>query len=161
MRRYMRRKGAELLASQKAFIRWQLPYGCYHCANGREVLYDRDYVPICERSPGTSSQMADPREWITGIARQEWFYDDATPEAKRMKIAEAKLVEWNMLAPVMAEIGEAIRNSQYFSWAHREWRQSSSIRKKIATSPRSRDPRCRSHSPVVLAGFHVSPGSRR
>lgn len=104
MKAYMRRKGAELSASRKEFIRWQLAYGCYHCANGREVLFDRDYAPICERRSGTSPQIADPQEWIKGIVRQEWFYDDGTPEAQKMKVAKAKLAEWGMLASVMADI---------------------------------------------------------
>ena len=122
MRRYMRRKGATLMARRNTFVLWQLPYGCYHCDNGREVLFDRDYVPICERScSGALPQMANPDEWVKGIARREWFYNDKTPALQRRKIAEAKLVEWNMLEPVMAEIEAAIGNSQRFSWSKGMW----------------------------------------
>jgi hypothetical protein len=117
----MRRNGVPLICSPKEFVLWQLPYGCYHCANGRQVLFDRDYAPLCERAPGVPPRMADPGEWITGIVRQEWFYGDATPRSKRRGIAEAKLVEWGMLAPVMAEIEQTSRASQYFSWTHRDW----------------------------------------
>ncbi len=112
--RYQRRAGGVLIASPKEFIRWELAYGCYHCANGREVLHDRNYAPICERTPDMPPRMADPHEWIKHIVRREWFYNDATPEPQKMKIAKAKLVEWGMLEPVMAEIEEAIK----------EWRTS-------------------------------------
>ena len=123
MKRYkMRGRDRILETSRSEFIRWQLPYGCYHCVGGREVLYDRNYSPLCERSPGVLPGMADPDEWIADIIRHEWFYDDTTPELKKRKIGEAKLVEWGMLVPVMAGIEEAIRNSEYFSWKHRMWR---------------------------------------
>ena len=65
--------------------------------------------------------MANPDEWVKGIARREWFYNDKTPALQRRKIAEAKLVEWNMLEPVMAEIEAAIGNSQRFSWSKGMW----------------------------------------
>jgi hypothetical protein len=56
VRRYLRRKGAPLTTTdQSAFIRWQLPYGCFHCADGREVLFDRDYAPIWSPKPSSWS----------------------------------------------------------------------------------------------------------
>jgi hypothetical protein len=97
-----------------------MPYGLYLCADGREVLFDRDYAPICERYPGQPARMADPTEWVRYV-RQEWFHDDKTPACKRPRIAQAKLEEWGMLEPVMAEIDEAIHNSARFSWRRGQW----------------------------------------
>jgi hypothetical protein len=131
VRRFVCRVGRLRVTDRKTFIRWQMPCGTYHCADGREVLYDRDYAPICERSPGVPPRRSDPSEWIKGVVRQEWLYvDDAkTPYAQKLRIAEAKLAEWGMLPSVTAEIEEAVRNSEYFSWRHGEWRHS---RKKAA-----------------------------
>jgi hypothetical protein len=64
MQKYICRDGRERICSRETFIRWQMPYGIYYCADGREVLFDRDYVPICERLPGMFPRMADPGEWV-------------------------------------------------------------------------------------------------
>jgi hypothetical protein len=85
-------------------IRWRLPYGCWTCANGREVLYNREYSPICERWPGQPPRMANPKEWVADIVRHEWFYNDGTPETQKMKVAKEKLSEWGMLKTVMGII---------------------------------------------------------
>jgi hypothetical protein len=85
-------------------IRWRLPYGCWTCADGREVLYNRDYRPVCERWPGQKPQMANPKAWVHNIVREEWFYHDGTPETQKMKVAKEKLSEWGMLKLVMGII---------------------------------------------------------
>ena len=105
---YMRRKGATLHASRQEFIRWQLPYGLWRCVDGREVLFDRDYCPICERSPDKSPQLADPHEFVRCIVHQEWFYNDATPRPKRREIAKAKLIEWGLLKVVFSPRAQAV-----------------------------------------------------
>jgi hypothetical protein len=111
MTEHWRRKGAELYGTRKEFIRWQLPYGCFHCPDGREVLFDRDYCPICQRYPESAPTMADPTEWIP-YARQEWFYSDRHSEKEKLAIATAKLEEWGMLEPVMKEIDRLIQSRQ-------------------------------------------------
>ena len=67
MARYVRRKGREIWCSRQEFIRWQLPYGQWRCADGREVLFDRDYAPICERYPETVPTLSDAHEWVRNI----------------------------------------------------------------------------------------------
>jgi hypothetical protein len=100
---YMRRRGGELWASRQEFIRWQLPYGIWRCADGREVLFDRDYAPICSRYPGETPKLSNPREWVHWID-QVWLYNDAVPEREKLKRARAKLDEWEMLEAVMESI---------------------------------------------------------
>jgi hypothetical protein len=71
-------------------------------------LFAREYQPICERSPGQPPKMTSPTEFVHW-AKQEWFYNDAVSEQEKMRRAEAKLAEWDMVAPVMARVEEAIR----------------------------------------------------
>src|SRR5215831_16743228 len=106
MREYIRRNGDPITCSRGQFVMRQMPYGTYYCADGREVLFDRDYAPICERYPGQPAKMASSAEWVPKV-RQEWIYEDRTPAYKKPKIAKAKLEEWGMFKPVMAEIEEA------------------------------------------------------
>jgi hypothetical protein len=54
-----------------------LPYGKWTCADGREVLFNRFYGPIWQRSDGLTTA-ADSTEWVKHI-QQEWFYSDGTP----------------------------------------------------------------------------------
>src|SRR4051812_34435506 len=44
-------------------LRWPftaLPFGKWTCADGREVLYNRDYVALWQRRPGEPAEQADP-----------------------------------------------------------------------------------------------------
>ena len=59
--------------SKKLFA--QLPYGKWTCADGREVLFNREYQPIWQRR-GNEVSAADPNEWVEWV-EQAWFYDDA------------------------------------------------------------------------------------
>lgn len=64
-----------LLASPATEHRWTaLPYGCWTCAAGREVLFNRFYTPIWQRLDG-SVLAADPDEWVRWTS-QQWFYSD-------------------------------------------------------------------------------------
>jgi hypothetical protein len=107
---YKDRAGGQHFFTKNEYVRWQLPYGCYHCADGREVLFDRRYRPICQRYPGQPPTIANPAEWVTHV-RQEWFYDDATPHKR--KIATAKLAEWQMTEPVMQRIKTAHQRREW------------------------------------------------
>lgn len=50
----------------------QLPYGQWTCADGRVVLFNRNYSPIWERLPDGTVRRANPHEWIKWT-RQSWF----------------------------------------------------------------------------------------
>jgi hypothetical protein len=73
--------------------RADLPYGCWTCADGRQVLFNRDYLPIVERAaPGQASSAADVFEWVP------WFYNDSNPpwnDRTTKKNCQAILAEWS------------------------------------------------------------------
>lgn len=73
-----------------------LPYGIWKCEGGREVLYDRRYRALLERSNGGPAILADGDEWIENIKEQSWFYKDGTPEQDKRKAAIAMLKEWGI-----------------------------------------------------------------
>lgn len=91
---FVSRNGKPLFGSAKEFDRWNnLPYGRWTCASGRIVLFNRFYEPIWDKQPGGDWTPANPAEWVTEAGSQEWFYDDATPEAQKRRLAQAVLDE--------------------------------------------------------------------
>lgn len=79
--------------------RIHLPYGLWVCENGREVLFDRSYRPLLERSASDATvELANGDEWIKGIKNTAWFYSDGTPEPEKRKNAIAALKKWGVVA---------------------------------------------------------------
>jgi hypothetical protein len=70
-----RRRPKSKAAIRLAEMRRETPYGIWTCADGREVLFDRDYQPIWSRYPGQPAERANPDEWINWVD-QRWFYFD-------------------------------------------------------------------------------------
>lgn len=60
-------------------LRWGLPYGMWVCANGREVLFNRHYAPIWERSPGMSAKEANHGEMVPYVKAAWIFFDENPP----------------------------------------------------------------------------------
>lgn len=88
------RGGQRCLTSRGEFdVMNNLPYGAWTCADGREVLFNRFYEPIWQRSPGAEPTEADPKERVRFIA-QRWFYTDHT-KAKR-PAGKAALAAWGI-----------------------------------------------------------------
>lgn len=85
-------------------IRKRLPYGLWTCADGRLVLFDRDYIALVERRPGPDQKatIADPTEWVPWVA-QEWFYDDASIPRQLAPEAGRWLAQWNATELALAE----------------------------------------------------------
>lgn len=83
-------------------LRHELPYGRWLCADGREVLFNRDYKPIWHRRPGEIAKRADPDE-IVPFMQQEWFYKDGKQPWRSVK-AEQKcnkiLEDWGIPLPL-------------------------------------------------------------
>ena len=52
-----------------------LPYGKWTCADGREVVFNREYQPIYQRKDGEFSH-ANRDEWVEGIKNCVMYYDD-------------------------------------------------------------------------------------
>jgi hypothetical protein len=77
-------------------FRLRCPYGMWRCADGREVLFNREYWPILERRPGERAKPADPNEWVRWI-EQEHFFDDANSpwHRRRPKTAAQTLARCN------------------------------------------------------------------
>jgi hypothetical protein len=101
MRVYLTRKGTRIVAPRAHFLESCLPYGKWTCEDGREVLFDRNYSPICQRYPGQAATMAKPTEWVPWKS-QTFFYDDGTPMAKKRRITRTVLDEWGMAEAVHA-----------------------------------------------------------
>ncbi|HEY1095635.1 MAG TPA: DUF5623 domain-containing protein [Alphaproteobacteria bacterium] len=53
-------KGAKTFKPMRLF----LPYGKWKCADGTEVLYNRDYCPLWARTPGGGVEALDPDTWV-------------------------------------------------------------------------------------------------
>lgn len=80
-------------------MRENLPYGKWTCADGREVLFNRRYIPLWERSPSGVVAPANPKERVPKV-REEWFYpsDSKAPwhdKATRER-CEAALTAWGL-----------------------------------------------------------------
>lgn len=103
MPQFITRKGRQTWATTPVFMRRLMPYGKWTTAEGREVLFDREYAPICDRWPGRAPAMCNPREWVTHVD-EEWYYDDGVPEKQKRQRAEAVLRQWGVYEMVMADI---------------------------------------------------------
>ena len=56
-------------------VRATMPYGKWTTEDGREVLFNRDYMPIWQRLPDGTVSVADKDEWVPWV-RQDQFYHD-------------------------------------------------------------------------------------
>jgi hypothetical protein len=75
-----------------------LPYGKWTCADGREVLFNRWYGPIWERSAAGVVRRANPGEWVQ-FERVEWFYTDGNSPRRSPKTVRrcvAVLKSWGV-----------------------------------------------------------------
>jgi hypothetical protein len=72
-----------------------LPYGMWRCADGRELLYNRFYEPIWQRTGGTVTA-ADPKEHVLSIIHRSWFYEDRTVDKRSAGLAA--LAAWGLPA---------------------------------------------------------------
>jgi hypothetical protein len=85
---------------REKWLRARLPYGIWKCADGREVLFNRNYKPMWERSLAQSwdAKRANPDEWVSFVD-QQWFFNDGNPpwdNAKSRARCENVLLEWGV-----------------------------------------------------------------
>jgi hypothetical protein len=66
-----------VIAAGTQFEKWRFwcPYGIWRCADGREVLFNRNYQAIYQRYPNQPARIAQHDEWVPWV-RQEWFFND-------------------------------------------------------------------------------------
>jgi hypothetical protein len=102
MREYTSRNGDRLMTTPSIFRRWNdLPYGIWTCADGREVLFNRFYEPLWERSPAFAARAANPAERVPAV-RQDWFYThsgNGRGEGDYRRAGEAVLTAWGIAIP--------------------------------------------------------------
>jgi hypothetical protein len=79
-------------------FRLRVPYGKWTCADGREVIFNREYWPILECRPGEKVKPANPNEWIHWVT-QDWFFEDINAPwyRRRPKTAARTLERINQL----------------------------------------------------------------
>lgn len=81
-------------------LRHRMPYGKWTCADGREVLFNRDYKPIWQKMPGQPAEAADAEERVP-FKKQEWFYQDGTQpwrSADTERACNQVLLDWGLAA---------------------------------------------------------------
>ena len=89
-------------------MRIVLPYGKWTCADGTEVLFNRDYRPIWKKHPNGKVVAADPDEWVNFV-NQKWQYGELnTPHEHRnsYRMCIEQLRHWGVEyeAPVMLKL---------------------------------------------------------
>lgn len=96
-------------------MRLTLPYGKWTCADGTEVLFNRDYCPIWYKTPTGKVGTLDPDTWISYVETNHYYNDGQIPWRKNSKgkreQCTAVLKEWGVdhLRPKIMELwGEAI-----------------------------------------------------
>ena len=78
-----------------------LPYGIWMCRDGREVLFNRNYWALWQKTPDGTVTKADPAAWVHWI-EQDYFYDSRTsPRSRKYGAATKKkldriLVAWGV-----------------------------------------------------------------
>lgn len=83
-------------------MRLQLPYGKWTCADGTEVLYNRDYCPIWTKSPDGKISGIDPDFWVNYEKDDHFFKDSNAPWAGERNNASLdfclqQLKDWNVI----------------------------------------------------------------
>jgi hypothetical protein len=116
-------KSQGFMAPSKVFYRWALlPYGIWTTQDGREILFNRFYEPIWQRTEGQPPTPADPAEWVTDIRSQKWFHEDAGSNRETVaKQAGIKaLTDWGLPVPDKAEINQ-FRQERKLTAKLRRW----------------------------------------
>jgi hypothetical protein len=88
MKEYLSLSGKKAAGTEKnvLFHNW-LPYGVWLCDGGREVLFNRYYEPIWERTDGVTTKSADHKEWVHWTATKYFFNDGNPPWVNRDSMA--------------------------------------------------------------------------
>ncbi|WP_066754019.1 DUF5623 domain-containing protein [Sphingobacterium populi] len=98
-------------------MRLTLPYGKWHCEQGIEILFNRDYIPIWMKDVNGKVQQVDPNIKVIHIDEQEFYFSDKSAPWAGDKSTEIRctniLNSWNVLqrsSILMEELREFITN---------------------------------------------------
>ena len=80
------------------------PYGKWTCADGREVIFNRYYRPIWQRSADGVVSVADCGEQVAFVT-QEWFYTDGSAPWKDYTVNHAVLLTHRACAIALGRWG--------------------------------------------------------
>jgi len=72
------------------------PYGKWTCEDGSQVLFNRSYRPIYQRSPDGFVSEADPRKWVESIVSDVFFWDDSTKKDAKARAVRKALNDWGL-----------------------------------------------------------------
>jgi hypothetical protein len=78
------------------FLKAYTPYGKWTCEDGRQVLFNRGYEPIYQRSPDGSVSEADRGEWVESIVDSDFFWGDWTKKAAKASAVRKALNSWGL-----------------------------------------------------------------
>jgi hypothetical protein len=93
---FMRHQRRDASSNKNYFKYWLLPYGMWTLADGTEVLFDRYYAAMWQRSPDNVVTKADMNLWYPWV-KQDHFYNDGnspTFDRKTRNRLKALLQEW-------------------------------------------------------------------
>lgn len=75
------------------------PYGRWTCANGRQVIFDREYRAMWQRLPNGRVCDVDPCDLVEWC-REEFFFDDGLPQYRQYgamrRLRNILVQEWRM-----------------------------------------------------------------
>jgi hypothetical protein len=79
-----------------------MPYGLWRTSGGREILFDRGYQPLWQRTANGRVSAADRNEYVNDKAHSEIFYRDVDHcylDYAGMKRLRGVLVRWGLIPP--------------------------------------------------------------
>jgi hypothetical protein len=107
-------------------MRLYLPYGRWYCANGCEVLHNRNYKPIWVRQPDGKVETIEPDVAVMHV-KEEWFFSDLDMGpviSGKLKRCTELLKEWGVEArrpAIMESFAEVIRTGNPSLLKETDW----------------------------------------
>jgi len=71
-------------------------YGLWRCADGREVLFDREYDPIMARRPGGRTVLLDRDDRPKDIVKEEILCPDGRQSSATWRKLDRLLASWRL-----------------------------------------------------------------
>jgi len=74
-------------------------YGVWRCRDGKRVVFNRAYVPIWEKRPGSEWTLLEKGYWVEGITASEWLYTDSDrDDSVKLKKALAGMAKLGIIS---------------------------------------------------------------